>query len=171
MTLFRVFAPSKFCVSFLFYLFETSNSLWTSWFQYLTLLGELSGHSIPHCVISSHFPLPFTLKSISFLFSLLQLYGNRQMFQLIRIKWCLSFWWFHLMLITHCITFTAVKLASHQNGEPGESHSREKHHYPRVSVLIILKVNCRTEEFEEWYSIIYSELRNTLFCVCRDLVI
>ncbi|PSN57271.1 hypothetical protein C0J52_02556 [Blattella germanica] len=25
----------------------------------------------------------------------------------------------------------AAKLASHQNGEPGESHGREKHHYPR----------------------------------------
>jgi hypothetical protein len=51
----------------------------------------------------------------------------------------------------YSIISAAAKLASHQNGEPSESHGREKHHYPRVSELIILKVICKTKESEMGY--------------------
>jgi len=53
-----------------------------------------------------------------------------------------------LVLIIYSIISTAAKLASHQNGEPSESHGREKHHYPRVSAVITLRVNCETKESE-----------------------
>jgi hypothetical protein len=52
----------------------------------------------------------------------------------------------NLVLIIYSIISAAAKLASHQNGEPSESHGREKHHYPRVSALIILKVNWKTKQ-------------------------
>ena len=55
------------------------------------------------------------------------------------------------VLIICAIISAAAKLASHQNGEPSESHGREKHHYPRVSALIALRVNGETKESEMRY--------------------
>jgi hypothetical protein len=74
------------------------------------------------------------------------------------------------MLIVYSIISTAAKLASHQNGEPSESHGREKHHYPWVSAVIILRVNCEPGIRNEM-SHCTVNIRIAVCFVCAGLVI